>query len=262
MRLAGFFLLSLLLHAVALVHPGYLRERKQAEMLQVKILPMAPEEDEAGSEFRSAISGSRGDAKLRGTGRAGKSRIDPKVSPYTAPPNAFAGETAAMIGDANASLATAQAPAMAPPVSSILASDSPSSFPIDIGGGGNGSGSSHTGFPGFGTRNGGNGSGSGTGVLITQARPSETPWPAYPESARREGREGNVLLRVLVDGQGRSKQVEINRSSGSDALDRAAAEAIKRWRFYPARQGEHPVESWVRIPIEFRLARPELSISN
>ena len=258
MRLAGFFLLSLLLHAAALVHPGYLRERRQVELLQVKILPMEPEEDEAGSESRGAISGSPGDAKLRGTGRAWKPRIDPNTSPYTTPPKAFAAETVAMMGDANASLATpGQAPAVAPPVSSVPGIDSQSSFPIGIGASGNGSGSSHTGFAGFATRDGvGKGSGSGRGVLMTQARPSETPRPVYPESARREGREGSVLLRVLIDDQGRSKQVEVNRSSGSDALDRAAAEAIKRWRFHPARHGENPVESWVRIPIEFRLAGP------
>jgi TonB family protein len=259
MRLAGFFLLSLLLHAAALVHPGYLRERRQVELLQVKILPMEPAQDEAGSESRSAISASPGDAKLRGTARAGKPRIDPKTSPYTTLPKAFAAETVAMMGDGNASLATpGQAPALAPPpVSSVPAIDSQPSFPIGIGASGNGSGSSHTGFAGFGTRDGvGKGSGSGTGVLMTQARPSETPRPGYPESARREGREGSVLLRVLIDDQGRSKEVEVNRSSGSDALDRAAAEAIKRWRFHPARHGGNPVESWVRIPIEFRLAGP------
>lgn len=259
MRLAGFFLLSLLLHAAALVHPGYLRERRQVELLQVKILPMEPEEDEAGSESRGAISGSPGDAKLRGTGRAWKPRIDPNTSPYTTPPKAFAAETVAMIGDADASLAItpAHAPAIAPVVGSVPGIDSQSRFPIGLGGNGNGSGPSEAGFVGFGTGNGvGNGSGSGTGVLLTQARPSETPRPIYPESARREGREGSVLLRVLIDDQGRSKQVEVNRSSGSDALDRAAAEAIKRWRFHPARHGENPVESWVRIPIEFRLAGP------
>ncbi|HEX2931804.1 MAG TPA: energy transducer TonB [Candidatus Binatia bacterium] len=46
----------------------------------------------------------------------------------------------------------------------------------------------------------------------------------------------------------------MNTSSGSEALDRAAAEAIKRWRFHPARYGDKAVESWLRIPIEFRLA--------
>jgi protein TonB len=103
----------------------------------------------------------------------------------------------------------------------------------------------------------GSGSGqgsSGNGIVVIQARYRDTPKPKYPESARREGREGRVLLRVLVDNQGRSKHVEINSSSGSDVLDRAAAETIGRWRFDPARYGDQPVESWLRIPIEFRLA--------
>lgn len=259
MRLAGFFLLSLLLHAAALVHPGYLREQKKAEILQVTILPMEPDEHEAGSASRSAKSQPRGDARPHGVSRAGEPPIDSTTSSHTAPPKALGGDTAAMIGDAAASLAItpAHAPAIAPVVGSVPASDSQSSFPSGLGGNGNGSGPSEAGFVGFGTGNGvGNGSGSGTGVLLTQARPSQTPRPIYPESARREGREGSVLLRVLIDDQGRSKEVEVNRSSGSDALDRAAAEAIKRWRFHPARHGENSVESWVRIPIEFRLAGP------
>lgn len=121
-----------------------------------------------------------------------------------------------------------------------------------VGAGGIGGRGSGTGAGGNGPGSGSQGAGSGGGLI--QARYSETPKPIYPESARREGREGKVLLRVLVDDQGRSKTVEINTSSGSEALDRAAAEAIKRWRFHPARYGDKAVESWLRIPIEFRLA--------
>ncbi len=111
------------------------------------------------------------------------------------------------------------------------------------------------------TQGGGRGAGSGSGrgkaaggIVLSQARLNETPRPVYPESARREGLEGRVLLRVLVDDRGRAKTVEINTSSGNEVLDRAAAEAIKRWRFYPARYGDRAVESWVKIPIEFALA--------
>ena len=63
---------------------------------------------------------------------------------------------------------------------------------------------------------------AGKGSALIQARYRDTPKPVYPESARREGREGRVVLRVLVDDQGRSKSSRINRSSGSEALDRAA----------------------------------------
>ena len=80
-----------------------------------------------------------------------------------------------------------------------------------------------------------------------------SPKPEYPDSARREGKEGRVVLRVLVDEEGKSKSVEVNDSSGSETLDRAAAEVIKRWRFSPARYGNKSVESWVKIPIDFRL---------
>jgi protein TonB len=117
-------------------------------------------------------------------------------------------------------------------------------------GGGQGQGSSGAGQ--------GTGAGSGGGFShsdsrLIQARYRETPKPLYPERARKEGQQGRVLLRVLVDQEGRSKSVEVSGSSGSETLDRAAAEAIKLWRFSPARNGDKPVESWVRIPVDFRL---------
>lgn len=87
------------------------------------------------------------------------------------------------------------------------------------------------------------------------ARPEDayTPKPAYPERARREGREGEVLLRILVDQKGETRRIEVSRSSGFADLDRAAVEAVMAWRFHPARYGEKRVESWVKVPIIFRL---------
>jgi protein TonB len=121
------------------------------------------------------------------------------------------------------------------------------------GGGGFGRGSGGTG-------NSAAGSGAGTGRIIgngngqyTRARTSDAPKPKYPDTARRDGKEGRVLLRVLVNEEGRTASVQVNRSSGVESLDQAALEAIKRWRFSPARLGDRPVESWVRIPIDFRL---------
>jgi TonB family protein len=109
---------------------------------------------------------------------------------------------------------------------------------------------------GTGNSEGGTGTGRGMGKSegqYTQARTSDAPKPKYPDTARRDGKEGRVLLRVLVNEEGRTASVQVNRSSGAEALDQAAVEAIKRWRFSPARYGDKPVESWVRIPIDFRL---------
>jgi len=77
--------------------------------------------------------------------------------------------------------------------------------------------------------------------------------PKYPSHARKMGWEGTTLLRVLVNQKGKTKFIEISRSSGFASLDKAAIKAVKRWRFHPARSGDKSVESWVKIPIVFDL---------
>ncbi len=81
--------------------------------------------------------------------------------------------------------------------------------------------------------------------------------PKYPKRARRKGWEGTTLLRVLVDRRGKSKTIQVSQSSGFAALDGAAVKAVEQWRFYPAQNGNGPVESWVRVPIIFRLVRDQ-----
>jgi protein TonB len=81
----------------------------------------------------------------------------------------------------------------------------------------------------------------------------DNPAPAYPALSRRMGEQGRVLLRVYVHADGSVGQVEIAESSGFERLDRAAREAVARWRFVPARQGERPVAAWVLVPISFSL---------
>jgi len=257
MRLVFFFVLSLSLHAAALVYPISFSGRSQVDTIQVKILPIEQEEGGACGQGGNGKPAGRGDSK---SDRATPPAVEPRFESKTTSnpePQALPAETVAKVSDSSIALVSAiasSAETVGGAISGPGGNDANGSGTGLVGtGNGNGFGSSGTGF-GRGSDNG-NGSGSsGAGIALTQARYRETPRPDYPESARRDGREGRVLLRVLVDAQGRSKQVEINNSSGSDALDRAAAEAIKRWRFHPARHGDKPVESWLRIPIEFRLA--------
>ena len=79
------------------------------------------------------------------------------------------------------------------------------------------------------------------------------PAPAYPTNSRRLGHQGRVILRVLVNAEGNPDKVEVRTSSGFGQLDDAAFEAVKRWRFVPARQGDKPVAAWVLVPIIFTL---------
>lgn len=79
------------------------------------------------------------------------------------------------------------------------------------------------------------------------------PAPRYPLVARRNGEQGTVTLRVLVSRDGLPASVDIERTSGSPPLDNAAREAVRSWRFAPARRGAQAVEAWVLVPIVFRL---------
>lgn len=81
----------------------------------------------------------------------------------------------------------------------------------------------------------------------------DNPRPPYPLAARRQGIEGRVLLSVQVGADGASHAVRLKRSSGHALLDDAALQTVRRWRFVPAQRGDTPVESWVDVPILFRL---------
>jgi periplasmic protein TonB len=74
----------------------------------------------------------------------------------------------------------------------------------------------------------------------------------YPELARRAGIEGKVLIRVLVDKDGRPKKDKIE-SSDNEQLNEAARKAVMSMVFTPAIQNKRPVTCWVTIPVTFRL---------
>lgn len=77
--------------------------------------------------------------------------------------------------------------------------------------------------------------------------------PPYPPSEQRAGREGRVVLRVLVGTDGRVHQVEIV-SATSDAFAAITQrQALERWRFKPAHRGDELVEAWRRMTVSFHL---------
>jgi periplasmic protein TonB len=79
------------------------------------------------------------------------------------------------------------------------------------------------------------------------------PKPEYPMEARQRHWQGTVLLRVYVGADGRALQVNLQRSSGHDVLDESALEAVREWRFVPAKRGDIAEVSWVTVPIVFEL---------
>lgn len=79
------------------------------------------------------------------------------------------------------------------------------------------------------------------------------PAPHYPSLSRRLGEQGRVLLRVQVTTDGTAGSVELQTGSGSTRLDQAALEAVKKWRFIPAKRGEQPVNASVLVPVRFSI---------
>ena len=77
--------------------------------------------------------------------------------------------------------------------------------------------------------------------------------PSYPSGPRRLGIQGTTTLRIYVATDGRVTDIAVEQSAGHPDLDHAAADAVKRWRFEPARRGAEAVGIWVLLPVEFRL---------
>ena len=74
----------------------------------------------------------------------------------------------------------------------------------------------------------------------------------YPDAARRQGMEGVVHVKVLVNRSGTTEEVVIMKSSGNLLLDSAAVRTARTFLFSPAVVGEEVSQSWVMVPIEFK----------
>lgn len=89
--------------------------------------------------------------------------------------------------------------------------------------------------------------------VLAQPRPiaGRMPAPRYPRRALRRGDSGTVLVRAHIGPDGVPTAVDVAEGSGSRELDRAAVDAVERWRFHPATQGGRPTVGTVVIPIAF-----------
>lgn len=97
-----------------------------------------------------------------------------------------------------------------------------------------------------------------TGVTPTDAPPARSfsikrrVDPQYPAASRRAGETGTVLLTVIIGPNGVPSDVQVERSSGYAALDQAAVDAVRKWRFTVVSDSS---SSRVQLPITFRLEK-------
>ena len=95
---------------------------------------------------------------------------------------------------------------------------------------------------------------NGTGVTgcITPPRANYSPDPDYPNKERKAKHQGTVLLDLVVGVDGLPHDVAVSRSLSRD-FDKAAIDAVNRWRFSPALKEGKPVAAEIKVEVSFRL---------
>ena len=140
-------------------------------------------------------------------------------------------------------------------------SNAPSNGPDSHGpgsGGGAGSGQGTGVGEGDGSGNGpGSGGGTGGGVYrpgsgIEPPRLLREVKPDYTDDARRRNLEGDVELEIVIRRDGSVGEVRLIRGLGA-GLDQRAVEAVRKWKFDPAKRLGAPVDVVVEVAVEFRL---------
>jgi TonB family protein len=117
-------------------------------------------------------------------------------------------------------------------------------------GGGVGSGRG----PGVGPGSGG-GFGGGAykiGGGVSEPIPIYKPEPEYSEEARKAKFQGVVLLEIVIDEQGRTRNARVAKPLGL-GLDEKAIEAVMKWRFRPSLKDGSPVPVRAFVEVNFRL---------
>jgi TonB family protein len=90
-------------------------------------------------------------------------------------------------------------------------------------------------------------------VLARQLQRTRYVAPEYPDHALTDRVGGSVMVQYVVDKQGNTKDVQVIESDPAGVFDRAATDAIRRWRYRPAKYNGQPIEVPVRTRIRFEL---------
>lgn len=80
--------------------------------------------------------------------------------------------------------------------------------------------------------------------------PVRTVAPEYPREMKQNGVSGLVMVKCMIDEQGNVAEADVVKSS-DQTFDKFATEALKKWKFKPARQDGTPIAMQVTIPIKF-----------
>ncbi len=83
----------------------------------------------------------------------------------------------------------------------------------------------------------------------------------YPTLAKEGGLEGKVVIDALIDTNGNIIKTEIVATSGSELLDYAAVDIIRKQKYRPAIvPNDKKIKCWISVPIVFKLGEEKHTI--
>jgi protein TonB len=85
--------------------------------------------------------------------------------------------------------------------------------------------------------------------------PISQDYPPYPEDAKRNQLEDQVIVRYVIGKNGRVTDVQILDHAHEPMFDKVTVEAIKQWRFRPMIKDGKPVEVVHDLAVNFQLIR-------
>lgn len=88
---------------------------------------------------------------------------------------------------------------------------------------------------------------------VTRIEYIRGPAPVYPMMSRRLGEQGKVMIKALVDANGRAVEAVVHQSSGRPRLDDAARKAVVEALFKPYREEGKAEQVYVVVPVIFKL---------
>ena len=66
--------------------------------------------------------------------------------------------------------------------------------------------------------------------------------------------EGIVVIQSFIDKKGRVTVTVVLQGIPNSGLDEAAAETVRKTRFYPAKKWDQEIGVWMSISVNFKLA--------
>jgi protein TonB len=80
--------------------------------------------------------------------------------------------------------------------------------------------------------------------------------PVYPSDALKRGLQDIIILKVLISEEGSVLDTQILRGARQDKqFEKAAIEAVQKWKFQPAQKGSQTVRVWFNVAVPFQISK-------